>query len=43
MKYVHDAQSILFLILGIVLLVLVVKTFLLDPRQRGKGKPGARP
>ena len=37
MKYVYDAQSILFLILGIVLLVIVVKVFLLDR----KGKPDA--
>jgi len=33
-KYVYDAQSVLFLVLGIVLLVLVVKTFLLDPRKK---------
>ena len=40
MKYVYDAQSVLFLILGIVLLVRVVKVFLLDGK-RGKGKPDA--
>lgn len=34
MKYVYDAQSILFLILGVVLLVIVVKTFWLDPRKK---------
>ena len=33
MKYVYDAQSILFLILGIVLLILVVKTFLLPGKR----------
>jgi hypothetical protein len=36
-KYVNDAQSILFLILGIVLLVVLVKTFLLDPRKKRPG------
>ena len=35
MKYVYDAQSILFLVLGVVLLAVVVKVFLLD----GKRKP----
>ncbi len=35
MKYVYDAQSILFLVLGIVLLAVLVKVFLLD----GKRKP----
>ena len=37
MKYVYDAQSILFLILGAVLLLIVVKTFLLDPRKKKAG------
>ena len=37
MRYVYDAQSILFLILGVVLLVIVVKTFLLDPRKKRPG------
>ena len=36
MKYVNDAQAILFLILGIVLLIISVKVFLLDPRNRKK-------
>ncbi len=35
MKYVYDAQSILFVVLGIVLLAVLVKVFLLD----GKRKP----
>ena len=34
MKYVYDAQDILSLILGIVLLLIVVKVFLLDPRKK---------
>ena len=37
MKYVTDAQSILYLIFGVVLIVVVVKVFLLD----GRKKPGA--
>ena len=37
MRYVYDAQSILFLILGVVLLVIVVKTFLLDPWKKQRG------
>lgn len=35
MKYVYDATSILFLILGIVLLAILVKAFLL-PRKSAK-------
>ena len=34
MKYVNDASSILFLIMGIVLLALVVKLFFLDDRKK---------
>ena len=34
MKYVYDAQNILSLILGAVLLLIVVKVFLLDPRKK---------
>ena len=37
MKYVTDAQSILYLIIGVVLIAVVVKVFLLD----GRKKPGA--
>jgi hypothetical protein len=36
-KYVYDAQSILFLILGVILLLIVVKIFLLDPRKKKAG------
>ena len=34
MKYVYDAQSILFLVLGIALLVIVVKMFLLPGKRK---------
>jgi hypothetical protein len=34
-KYVYDAQSVLFLVLGVILLVIVVKMFLWP--KRGKG------
>ena len=33
-KYVYDAQSILFLVLGVVLLIIVVKTFLLPGKRK---------
>ena len=36
-KYVTDAQSVLFLILGIVLLAALVKVFFLDPRKKPSG------
>ena len=34
MKYVYVAQSILFLVLGVVLLAALVKMFFLDGRKR---------
>lgn len=34
MKYVYDAQSILFLVLGVVLLAIVVKMFLWPGKRK---------
>ena len=34
MKYVYDAQSILFLVLGVVLLIALVKMFLWPGRRK---------
>ena len=34
MKYVADATAVVFLLLGICLLAVLVKTFFLDPRKK---------
>ena len=34
MKYVTDATQIMFLILSVVLVAVMVKAFLLDPRKK---------
>ena len=39
MKYVNDAASILFLIMGVVLLCALVKIFFLDTRKSARRYP----